>query len=407
MKILLVSMNAYVPNPEHFYPLSLGFLSPILEKNGHTVQNNSLFNMQSNEAEEIFVNTLHKFNPDIVGFNCITQNRQGTYSGIRLAKQFNKNIVVVLGGVHSTVMCDQLLENFPIDFIIKGEGEIAILELLDSLDDKENKIRVASSRVKLNTLPLPDHSYAKEWIKKHGKAHLVTSRGCPGSCIFCSTGAFWGKDIRFRSPELIVDEIEMLINDFGISDFLFHDDTFNITTQRAMNIAQEILDRNLNITWTCNARVHPVNKEMLELMKKSGCVQMRFGIETGSDKIMKTLNKHITKEQITNCFKLCNEVGIETLAFMMVGLPGETKETINETVEFMSKLVMTEKPAVSLTYLYPGTALYEYCKDKGIIDDTYWLETGDDFILEETANVHQLEGWAGLISTASTTKEDK
>ena len=403
-------MNAQVPNPHHCYPLSLGFLGTVIEEEGHEVEMLSFFNMKADEAEKSLVEVLERFNPDVVGFNCITQNRCGTYKGIEMVKNYNKDTVVVLGGVHATIMCDQLLDNFPIDYIIRGEGEIAIVELLETLDNKE-KIRVGSRLVDMDSLPIADHSYAREWIEENGTAHLITSRGCPGNCIFCSSRAFWGGRVRFRSAKLVVDEIEYLMEEFGISDFLFHDDTFNFTIGRATSLSQEILDRNLNITWQCNARVHPVSKDMLLLMKQAGCTEMRFGVETGSDSIMQTLGKRITKEQIQKCFELCYEVGIDTFAFMMVGLPGETEETIQETVEFMETLTMAELPAVGLTYLYPGTVLYEICKKEGIIADDYWLEGCNDFVLTSSGSVEQLTEWAGRISVApqirSRDEEDK
>lgn len=398
IKILLVSMNAYSPDKSHYYPLSLGHLSPILKDKGYHVLCLNLFNSSKENAISIYNKTLKEFKPDVIGFNCITQNRGGTYSAIKETKKFNKNILIILGGVHASVMPDQLLEKFPIDYIVKGEGENALLYLLENLGNLKSKIIFSQPSIDLNDLPIPDHSYASDWIKQNKTAHIITSRGCPAKCLFCSTSAFWGNKVRYKSVEAINEEIEMLIDRYGITDLLFHDDTFNINEDRVVKIAEKLMNK--NISWKCNARVTPINKDLLSIMKRSGCVQIRFGVESTSESIMRTLGKNITKDQIYNCFELCKDAGINTFAFMIAGLPGETEETINETTEFLSKLTMSEPPAVSLPYVYPGTRLYNYCKDRNLITDDFWINEEKDYVLTENQSIDKLTKWAGKISIA-------
>jgi len=392
MKILLIS--PMIAQPKTDPPSGLCYLQACLDKVGYT--DSKIIDEKSYEkVKEIIEN----YKPDIVGVSCFTVYRGSSYKLAKLAKEIKPDIKVILGGPHATFMWEQIMKNFDfVDFIVIGEGEITTVEIVKALDKglplkdingivfRENgKIIKTESRPfieNLDDLPFPsyrdinfdDYAVAKppEYNTKQRKASIISSRGCIFNCNFCSTTQFWSRRWRARSAKNVVDEIEWLYKDYKIKFFTFFDDIFTTNPQRVIDICKEIINRKLEIKWYTETRVDCISKEMLEWMKKAGCFLVQFGVESGSPTILKNINKKITREQIINAFKLVKEVGMQTETLLMVGNPGETEETIEET----KSLIDTVKPdvvIVSITRVFPATQLYELAKQQGFITDDFWL----------------------------------
>lgn len=198
----------------------------------------------------------------------------------------------------------------------------------------------------------------------------------------------------------MVDEIEMLLRDYGIKYVSFLDDEFTLQKRHTIELCKEMLNRELKIKWSCSTRVNTLDREQLEWMVKSGCEHIALGIESGSPRILKTIGKKIKVEQIINAFDLLKELSLSRGAYLMVGNPGEDRESVDETIQLVRRLKL-DVPSVAVAEIYPGTQLYEIAKEKGFITDDYWLteRTPPFFTVEHSAE--KLQWWAFLIVLSS------
>ncbi|MBA7701331.1 Anaerobic magnesium-protoporphyrin IX monomethyl ester cyclase [subsurface metagenome] len=229
-----------------------------------------------------------------------------------------------------------------------------------------------SKNIDLDSLPflayhlLPWRRYKPH--PPHGRAlpfaTIITSRGCPYQCSYCSKPVF-GNKFRGQSSERVVDEVAYYKDRFGIKEFAFYDDVFTLDKKRAFAIADNIIKRDLKICWTCEARVNLVDKELLRHMRQAGCYAIAYGIESASQEILDILNKGITLEQIEEAIRITREVGMQTVGYFMIGSPGENLETIRKTIQFAKKLKL-DFAQFAITTPFPGTELYNlYLRDKG------------------------------------------
>jgi radical SAM superfamily enzyme YgiQ (UPF0313 family) len=225
----------------------------------------------------------------------------------------------------------------------------------------------------LDALPFPAHHlFPLDHLQKYGKVifPLSTSRGCTFWCNFCSAVRMFGRRYRMRSPESVIAELEMLHKKYGAVQFTFYDDAFSVDQKRAFKICEEIQKRKLKIMWDCETRVDMVTKELLQEMKKAGCLAVWFGVEAGSKQVLDAMAKGLTLEKTKNAFKMAKDCGLMTVASVILGFPEETPETARETIKF----VMEIKPDDVGYYIatpYPGTPMYDYVKEKG------WLKITD------------------------------
>lgn len=411
-------------------PLGLGYLAAVLERAGHEVNLIDLFKTNFEESERI----IRRENPDVVGISCLTEFRVSSIQLAHLVKAINPDIKVIMGGSHATIMYEQVLRNYPVDYVVLGEGEITMLELVSALknnmpvDDIKgiafmkngtvNKTEPRQPIQDLDSLPFPAHHFfnlnsydpenfrlPKKFILKDGtnmtgklrKTSIITSRGCPFRCQYCSTSLFWGHKWRGRSAENVLDELEMLYNNYRIRYFNSVDDAFTTNQERAIDICKGILERGLDICWTCCTRTNYVSAELLEWLAKAGCFMISYGIESGSPTILKTIHKQQSLDQIMKAFNMTHNAGITTTMLLMVGNPGESDETINETINLIKRADPTFISA-GITQIYPGTELYEIARKKGFIDDNYWLDlnlTAPIYTLEK--RVEYLKAWRNKI----------
>ena len=248
------------------------------------------------------------------------------------------------------------------------DGELIITEGRDFVKD-------------LDAIPFPsyDEFNLDEYLglpeTNERAAAIITSRGCPHRCLYCSASKFWKQKWRPRSAKNVLDEIEWLYKDYRVKNFIFFDDNFTVRKARAIEICQGIIERNLNINWVAESHVTHINKELLSWMKKSGCYRIDYGVESGSPKILRNIKKGQTVEQIEKAFKLSHDVGIRPRAYLMVGNPGEDEVTINETIQLMKKIEPYDAPSGQILWVLPDTEIYELAKSKGLISDEHWLQS--------------------------------
>jgi radical SAM superfamily enzyme YgiQ (UPF0313 family) len=387
VKVLLLSLPGLEEGDGHLFPLGIGYLVSALE-HSHTVEA-CHYNKMALAKKEIGTK-LRFLKPDVIGLTCSTFNRGFVKDLIRIIKGIDCRITVVVGGVHASFCYDQMLSQCGADFVVVGEGELTIVELCNALENDTpldsvpgiaymqgdhvilNPARGVVSD--LDDLPMPDYSYARPFIERSGMGFLITSRGCPVRCTFCSTSSFWGQKVRVHSVARVVDEMEMLISDFKVRRIFFHDDTFNLGITRVKEICAEIMRRGIKIEWGCSCRVNPVSEEMIAAMVEAGCRHICWGIESGSEKMLQKIGKNITLSQIRTAYELSKKFNrvMSTGAFTMVGNPGECEKTVKETVNFLNTIPMTDHPSTSILYILPGTLLYEDLKRQGLINDSDW-----------------------------------
>jgi len=392
MRILLISLPGGHGTDEPLFPLGIGYLVAVLKKE-HQVK---VAHYQKFEhVDPTLPDLINSFRPDLVGLTCTTFNRGNVRKVASVIKKYCPNIKVVLGGVHASFLPDQMLNGYGADAVVIGEGEYTSLELCralengTSLDDvKGIAFKRAGSVVvtpprppieNLDELPMPDYDFAEHLMKTSGMGFIITSRGCPVRCIFCSTSSYWGQNVRKTSVARVVDEMEYLIDRYKVRKIFFHDDTFNLGTERVKEICYQIMRRKINIEWAVDCRVTPASQEMVDLMAEAGCRHICWGVETGSDTMLKSLEKKITRDQIRNAYEFTKKHSrnMSSGAFAMVGSPGETDQTIRETVEFFNTIPLTDHPSTAMLCLLPGTKIYFDMKSRGLVEDSIWLRNDE------------------------------
>ncbi len=374
-------------NDGNLFPLGIGFLVTAL-KDRHEVK--ALHYAHMSEAKNDLPQVLKSFMPDGIGFTCTSFNRKNVKKTILLLKEICPDAKIIVGGVHASFCAEQVLKYYKADIVIIGEGEITLPEVCDTLDNKaslhevpgiafiENDSFVQTAErmniSHLDELPSPDFTYAESLITGSGMGFLITSRGCPGHCSFCSTGSYWGQKIRMWSPSRVVDEMELLIKRFNVKKIFFHDDTFNLGLSRVRDICQIIRDRDIKVEWGCSCRVAPISEEIVRDMVSAGCRHICWGVETGSESILKSIGKNITLEQIRTAFNISAKFSdvLSSGCFVMVGNPGETGKTVKESIDFLNTLPMTDAPSTSILYILPGTPIYEDLRQRGKVDHEDW-----------------------------------
>lgn len=372
-------------------PIGLYYIGALLKSYSYDVEiiNWYNFNKKSDEIKKILIEK----NPNVIGFSIVNANRWGAIDIAKTAKKTLKEVKIVFGGIGATFLCEHLLKNFKhIDYIIQGEGEYPFLKLIQYLEkgkeEEINSIRgiafIKNGKLfktepadfieNIDNLPMPAKYFTFQ--------HLISSRGCPSNCTFCGSPKFWGRRVRFHSPDYFVEQLELL-NKKGVSFFYFSDDTFTMREDRVIQICKKIIERNLKINWFAISRVNFVSDEMLYWMRKAGCIQISYGVESGSEKIRQVLNKNIKTEDIKRAFHLTAKYGILPRAYFIYGSPGETEETIDETINLIKEI----KPLNAIFYIldiFPGTAIYEEFIKRNKAGDDIWLKKIEDIMYFET-----------------------
>ena len=375
----------------HVTPIGLFYVAAALKEAGHqvSIENWSDAQGDSDRIKEALITKA----PSVIGLSIVNANRWGGIEVARLAKTVLPDVTVVFGGIGTTFLWRHLLTHFEvIDFAVIGEGERTLPALLKCLtDNQQDQLNTipglafrqdadifntspADAIETLDDLPRPSAHFAYQ--------HMALTRGCAYQCTFCGSPRFWGRKVRFHSAEYFVDQLAHQVRR-GIRFFYFSDDTFTMRRGTTIEVCRRIIDRGLTIDWAAISRVNFVDEEMLAWMRKAGCIQISYGIESGSERIRKHLGKNFSAEDIETAFAATIQYGIMARAYFIYGCPEETWETIQETLDLIQRI----KPLGTIFYiltLFPGTTLYEqYKKDSGVSDDI-WLERIEDILYFQT-----------------------
>ncbi|MDD5594608.1 MAG: radical SAM protein, partial [Candidatus Margulisbacteria bacterium] len=333
----------------------------VLKQNGHEVK--ILDGQITSDIKAGLEKILQENDFDVVGFSCVTQTALGTIELSRLVKHLKPGLHTIVGGVHPTVMGKTVLDQMPdIDIAVIGEGERTILELADNLQAKRDLdsvdglvFRRSGELVQtkpralikdLDSIPFPEYGLID--IEKYTPppglffrkpiAGLITARGCFYNCNFCADRVIWQGQCRLRSAGSIIQEIELLTKKFGVRELKFFDSTFTINRQRTRDICEALIEKKLDVIWRCSSRVDTIDLELLKLMKKSGCLSISFGIESGDEAILKKMNKRITIAKVKQAVKWANEAGMEVKGFFLLNYPGDTVESTEKTIKLSREL---------------------------------------------------------------------
>jgi len=401
---------------EMHYPIGLAYLHAYLKSKGHHTKMLCLNHTSYEDCFKKLIETVKEFSPQIVGFQVLTSNRISTYNSIEHLHKNFPDIKIILGGIHATIMYEQLIKKYPFTIVVLGEGERTMEELSKELLNKkpnferidgiayfDKKVIRTKTRelINLDEAPFPSHEL---FLKNRDCACILTSRGCPMNCSFCCLNPESKRKVRFRSPKNVVDEIEYIARTFPwIKKIWIHDDSFFIDNQRVINICDELLKRKIKMNFTCSGRMKPVSKEMIQKLEQTGFKEVLLGLESGSERILKSCHKGITPEDVINTFRLFSKSNISVKIFLIVGLPGETIYTINETINLVRRIQKIKYILMGSTFnlltIYPGTEVYEIAKEKKFIDDEYWLTDKECPIYTAENNYEKLKYFEKHLST--------
>lgn len=413
-------------SPDSHYPLGLAYLHSYLDKHSdHEVETHFLNNVNSDICFNKIKSEIEAFKPDVVGISIMTFSRTSSYRMIEYLTQNHPDIKIILGGMHPTVMWKNMLKKYTNTIIVVGEGEVTFHELLDCLEEGNDIAEVTGIAYNngeeivktgerdliddLDTLEFPKHEIFLWEGKK--MANLLTSRGCPFKCNFCVLDHISLRKVRFRGAEDVCNEIEEILRICPTVETIWlHDDAFMINKKSTMALCREIIKRGIKTNFTCSARFRPVSRELIQLMEQAGFNHVLFGLESGAQDIIDDMKKGITKDHIRYATALFAESNIKTTAFLIVGLPGETQETVDETIDFVMEMQFNNYlyyDEIGVAMIYPGAEVYTIAKARsleipgyGVLDDDYWLTSGEVPYYECENSYEQLLVWKEQIRDA-------
>ena len=432
-KILLVNPPFYRLMNSHFNGLSLGmgYIAAVLSKNGYEVKiYNADYESSENYANqrEIFESydnykkilfnlshplwlevkeTIESYSPDFIGITMLTGTYKSAENIGKIAKELNEEVVVVVGGTHPTILPEETIKNDYFNYVVRGEGEYTFLDLANGvrIDDIQGltyineRGRIVNNPDRefvedLDSLPFPSRDIYLNDTRNMDYGYIMTGRGCPFECTFCASKKVWKGHVRFRSPENVVEEVKHVYDKYGTKFFYFVDDTFTLNKKRTKKICELLIESDLDITWICDTRVDTINEELLRLMKESGCVRVKIGVESGSDRILRMVRKKITKKQVRDSVSLIKKAGINLTIYLMIGFPTETEEEIQETLDFARELEPTYY-SLSILAPYPGTEIYDDVIRSGVtLPNEHWeyfFHQSKDMILTDNIDKNLIE----------------
>ncbi len=374
MKITLVRPNYY----SHLVtpPLGLGYLASFLKEKGYQVEIIDALNSGFSVTE--IVNLCQ--GTDLVGINCLSAYFLEVKKLSRELKR--RKFTVVIGGPHASALPELTLEETRADYVITGEGELPLWQLVESIANNCSSEDIPGVMTKkkqnngkgrlienLDSLPYPDweqidpSTYKKAphggLIKTFPVAPIISTRGCPFECTFCASPFLWERKIRFRSPENVVGEIEYLCKNFGVKEIHFEDDNLTLKKDHVTAICRLMINKKIKVNWATpnGVRADTLDREILMLMKRSGCYFIALGIESGSQEILNRVKKRTDLGTVERVVRLAKEVGIITQGFFVFGLPGESDQTVRETIRF-AKRIPLDKAQFLILDLLPGSELW-------------------------------------------------
>ncbi len=329
---------------------------------------------------------ISKSKPEVIGITVMSAKLPSAIKVAQIAKEYDSGCKVVLGGPHATIAPDELLSFNIVDFVVRGEGEHTLHELCKTIRSNKNvftEIEGLSFKVEgkiihnadrplekdINNFPFPDREdflginrYSKDNISS-----IITSRGCPYDCTFCSAKTTWTRKVRYRDVDNVIEEIIMLKNKYAIPSYFFWDDSFTVNRSRTEELLDKIITNKINLPWECTTRADLLDDKLLSKMKAAGCFSIDIGLETASNRMLNIIKKNITMETCYQAFSLLVKHNMNYGVFLMVGFPEETEEDILKTIEYAKNSTATTL-CFSVFTPYPGCESYERAKEMGMID---------------------------------------
>ena len=375
MKTLLVN-PPYAFSEVPILPMGISYLAGMLERNGYEVEVLDL--LVSKCSREKIGLKLAEYQPDIVGVTSVTMNYPVASEILKHCKDFDRDVTTVIGGPHVTFSVAETLQEAPwIDIIVRGEGELTLLDIVDGkrLEDipglafrEDGGVRMTAERgliEDLDGLPLPArHLFPlSRYHALDVHASIIAGRGCPFNCIFCVGSKMGGRRARYRDSKLVVDEIEAVLA-LGFREVNFEDDLLTLNHRHVYAVCDEILARGLKFNWSVFARADTVNLELLQRMREAGCTWMLYGVESGNQEILDTVKKKLTLDKIREGVRLGKEAGIQVMASFIIGLPGESPDTLKENIRF--GLELHTPWGFNVLSPFPGTEVREKADEYGI-----------------------------------------
>jgi len=416
MKILLfyppITIRANdTTTPGASIPLGLANIGAILETNGYQVSIVDALAEGLNVvkktkkytrvglSQEDLIKKINYYKPDIVGISTMfTAYSSDAHDLAKLVKKVSPKTLIIFGGAHASILYKTVLQDKNVDLVVVGEGEETILEVVKKIDqkkdlknisgiairDKQSKIILNPRRqpiIDLNSLPLPARHllpmdiYIKDCLENKNSytmrspwTTVVTSRGCPNNCIYCAVPTIWGRGWRPFSAKRIIGEIEFLVKRYGIKEIHFLDDNISVNRRRLEEICDGIIQKKLNIKWTCpnGIAIWTLNKRILQKMKKSGCYRLTFGIESGHPETQKFIRKNLNLKKAKKIIKIANDLGIWTFSTYIIGFPYETKRAIETTFNYAIKS-LSDFVVFILLMPFPETDVTKILEKEGIL----------------------------------------
>lgn len=359
-----------------FPPLPLIYVASVLKKEGHDVR---VIDMQAERLSlGVLLESIEAY--DAVFLISATMSYNEDAEILAQLKQKKPSLVTIIFGAHPTFLPRAALAKESVDIIVRREAEFVIRDVVGALaqgadtwkqvagigyrEQGEPVINPDYPYIKnLDELPIPDRSflprdtyYYNPIIKHYPWTTALSSRGCPSSCIFCTSPSYYGPTYRARSPENVVEET-MYLKELGFREIFYRDELFTADKKRVFDICERIIDEKIDIAWICSVKASTATFEMFKIMKEAGCRYVRIGVESGVQELLNTIKKNVTLEQIKDSFHWAHQLKMESHAHLMIGLPGETSQTLQQTFRFIGSI----RPS-TVTYgmmtPYPGTEIF-------------------------------------------------
>lgn len=394
--VLLICPNYYskaLITDAIIHPINLAYLAAYVREKGISVD--IIDGRALNYSLDDYKDAIIKLKPKIVGMTVMTSYVNQAVDIARIVKSVSKNIMVVVGGAHISALPVDTLASYDVfDVAVVGEGEETLAELTKKVLKNDcdfsgiNGIYYRDNGVIKGTkprglikdldslpypafdlLPLEKYRPAFQWDKKRPYLMVYANRGCPYNCTFCASKSNFGRTVRFRSPESVVDEIEYYKGRYGVKEIIFYDDTLVINKNHILDLCDIMIRRKLDIAWGCFSTVDAMSFELAKRMKEAGCFTIFLGLESGSERMLKSMNKsYKSVKQARQVVSDVRKAGIQAVGSFIFGVPGETEETIKETIDFALDLPLNYA-AVFPVVPFPGSEVFQYAKEKKILPD--------------------------------------
>jgi len=399
MDVLLIrpfeQENINIRLPESIYkvqgifpPLGLSYIASVLKKNNIDVEILDIPALNLTKAE--LNNLIAEKKPFLVGISCMSTTLHSAYEVAKLAKE-NKAFVII-GGPHLAAYPKETLLHDFIDFGSIGEAEFIILELIHALKKKKShksikglaykekgNIKINSYRIvhNLDSLPFPARNLLPMdkydcVITQKPFTTMMTSRGCPFQCGFCFKQPS-DKRYRLRNVNNVIAEMQHCIEKYKVKEIMFYDDSFTFNKNFVIQLCNEIIKKKIKINWEAPTRVNNIDDNLLKLMKKAGCIRLRYGVESGNQRVLNLMKKGITLEQVKRAFRITKQNKIETFAYFMIGYATETEKTMNNTIDLAKKLNPDWVMFTATTPL-PNTELFDMAVKQNLVSKNYWRD---------------------------------